>query len=71
MTYEVLQKEADGWGKIEVLADTFESGKPDDNQLGKWREKLATRTEILKYLETGERYWHGEGYGSEKRDHPA
>ena len=56
----------------EVLGVTFEEGKPEDKELGKWRQKLESREEKLKYLETGERYWYGkEWYGSEKRKNPA
>ena len=39
---------------------------------GRWRQKLGTRAEELKYLETGERYWYGRDWpGSEKRKQPA
>ena len=56
----------------EVLGATFEEGKPEDKELGKWRQKLESREEKLKYLETGERYWYGkEWYGSERRKNPA
>ena len=72
MEYEVEKKEAPGWGKVEVLGATFEEGKPEGEELGKWRYKLGTREEKLKYLETGERYWYGEEwYGSERRKTPA
>jgi hypothetical protein len=55
-----------------VLGETFEKGKPADTELGKWRQKLGTRKEKLRYLETGERYWFGkEWYGSERRKNPA
>jgi hypothetical protein len=40
--------------------------------MGKWRQKLASREEKLKYLQTGERYWYSsDWYGSEKRKKPA
>jgi hypothetical protein len=40
--------------------------------MGKWRQKLPSRSEKLKYLETGERYFYSpEGFGSEKRKKPA
>ncbi|MDP2730771.1 MAG: hypothetical protein Q8O55_09860 [Dehalococcoidales bacterium] len=58
--------------KIEVLGATFEEGKPEGTEMGKWRQKLGSRAEKLKYLETGERYWYGKDwYGSEKRKNPA
>ncbi len=37
-----------------------------------WRKKLRTREEMLKYLQTAERYWFSkEWYGSERRKTPA
>jgi hypothetical protein len=49
-----------------VLGATFEEGKPEGEEAGKWRQKLDTRQEKLKYLETGERYWYSkEWFGSE------
>ena len=72
MEYVVEKKSAPGWGEVEVLGVTFEEGKPEGKELGRWRYKLGTREEKLKYLETGERYWFGEEwYGSEKRKTPA
>ena len=55
-----------------VLGETFEPGKPEGKNDGRWRQKLGTRAEELKYLETGERYWYGKDWhGSEKRKQPA
>ena len=72
MEYKVEKKEAPGRGKVEVLGATFEEGKPQGEEMGKWRQKLGSREEKLKYLENGERYWYGkEWYGSEKRKTPA
>ncbi|MFC1949113.1 hypothetical protein ACFLVU_04280 [Chloroflexota bacterium] len=72
MEYKVEKKKAPGRDEVEILGDTFEKGKPEDIDDGKWREKLGTREERLKYLETGERYWYSqEWYGSEKRKNPA
>lgn len=57
---------------IPVLGETFEPGKPQGKDGGKWRQKLGTRAEELKYLETAERYWYGKDWpGSEKRKIPA
>jgi hypothetical protein len=57
---------------VELLDGTFESGKPASETEGKWRQKLSSRNEKLKYLKTGERYFYDkEGYGSEKRKNPA
>jgi len=72
MDYKVEKKEAPEWGEVEVLGATFEEGKPEGEDLGRWRQKLDTREQRLKYLETGERYWYGkEWYGSERRKNPA
>ena len=58
--------------KEEVLGPTYEPGKPEGEDLGRWRQKLESREETLKYLKTGERYWYSdEWYGSEKRKTPA
>jgi hypothetical protein len=66
------KKSAPAKKELEVLGATFEEGKPEDKELGKWRQKLESREEKLKYLETGERYWYGkEWYGSERRKNPA
>jgi hypothetical protein len=55
-----------------VLGATYEQGTPSGEDMGKWRQKLATREEKLKYLETGERYFYGrDWFGSEKRKKPA
>ncbi len=72
MEYKIDKKPAPGREEVEVLGPTFEEGKPEGEGLGKWRQKLASRDEKLKYLQTGERYWYGkEWYGSEKRKNPA
>ncbi len=72
MEYKVEKKRAPGREEVEVLGSTFEEGKPEGEELGKWRHKLGSREEKLKYLQTGERYWYGkEWYGSEKRKNPA
>ena len=58
--------------KKEVLGPTFEPGQPEGEDEGKWRQKLQSRDEKLKYLQSGERYWYSqEGFGSEKRKTPA
>ena len=74
MEYKVEKKSAPGRDEVEVLVlgATFEEGKPEGEELGKWRQKLRNRQEKLKYLQTGERYWYGKDwYGSEKRKNPA
>ena len=72
MEYKVEEKSAPGRDKVKVLGATFEEGKPEGEELGKWRQKLGSREEKLKYLQTGERYWYGKDwFGSEKRKNPA
>ena len=72
MEYKVEKKKAPGREEVEVLGATFEEGKPEGEEVGRWRQKLVSREEKLKYLETGERYWYGkEWYGSERRKNPA
>ena len=72
MEYVVEEKSAPGREKVEVLGATFEKGKPEGEETGKWRQKLESREDKLKYLQNGERYWYAkEGYGSEKRKNPA
>jgi hypothetical protein len=72
MEYKIEKKDAPGWGEIDVLGDTFEEGKPEGEEAGRWRQKLASREEKLKYLQNGERYWYSDDwFGSEKRKNPA
>lgn len=42
---------------VDVLGATYEKGKPEGEDTGKWRYKLRDRQEKLKYIKTGERYW--------------
>jgi hypothetical protein len=72
MEYKIDKKKAPGRDEVEVLGATFEEGVPDGEELGKWRQKLDSREDKLKYLQTGERYWFSEEwFGSEKRKNPA
>jgi hypothetical protein len=72
MEYKIEKKKAPGRDTVEVLGETYEAGKPAGEDMGRWRQKLASRNEKLKYLETGERYWYGKDwFGSEKRKNPA
>jgi len=72
MARKTVKKSASAGEKVEVLGATFEPGKPEGEDAGKWRQKLENRQEKLKYLENGERYWYGKDwFGSEKRKNPA
>jgi len=72
MKQKVEKKSTPVKEEAEVLGATFEKGKPEGEELGKWRQKLLSREDKLKYLQSGERYWYGQDwYGSEKRKNPA
>ena len=72
MEYKTEKMPAPGRDSVEVLGATYEPGKPVSGELGRWRQKLASREEKLKYLKSGERYWYSKDwYGSEKRKNPA
>ena len=71
MDYKVEKVKAPGRDQVEVLQETYEPGEPKGEEAGRWRQKMGTRAERLKYLQNGERYFYGkEGYGSEKRKNP-
>ena len=55
MEYQIEKKSAPGRKEVEVLGATFEKGKPEDSELGQWRQKVGGREEKLKYLENSER----------------
>ena len=72
MAYKTTKKEAPGRGSVDILAETYESGEPEGEEVGRWRQKLASRDERMKYLKSGERYWYSDDwFGSEKRKKPA
>lgn len=72
MEYKIEKVKAPGRDQVELLKETYERGKPEGEGMGKWRQKLASREEKIKYLRNGERYFYSEeGYGSEKRKNPA
>ena len=72
MEYEVKKVKAPGRDEVELLGATFEEGSPEGEEAGRWRQKLSSREDKLKYLQSGERYWYGDDwYGSEKRKNPA
>jgi hypothetical protein len=71
---EIEKKKAPGREEVEVLGATYEEGKPSGENMGRWSYKLTSRSENLKYLQTGQRYFFcpsSEGFGSEKRKNPA
>ena len=72
MDYKIEKVKAPGRDEVELLGATYEEGSPVGEELGRWRQKLGSRGEKLKYLENGERYWYSDDwYGSEKRKNPA
>lgn len=55
---------------VKVIGAEYETGVPEKPH--KWRQKIQGRQEMLKYLQSGERYWFSkEWYGSERRKNPA
>ena len=72
MDYKIEKKSAPGRPEVEVLGPTFEPGRPEGEEMGRWRQKLASRADQLRYLESAERYWFSKDwFGSEKRKNPA
>ena len=72
MAYKTVKKDAPGRGKMDILAETYEPGEPKGEEAGRWRQKLESREEMMKFLKSGERYWYDkEWFGSEKRKNPA
>ena len=72
MAQNVKKVKAPNRDSVELLGETYETGKPEGEQMGRWRQKFDTREERIKYLRNGERYFFSkEGYGSEKRKYPA
>ena len=61
MEYKIEKTKAPGRDEVEVLGATFEEGKPEGEELGRWRQKLDSREEKLKYLQNGERYCYRQG----------
>lgn len=71
---EILKMKAPNRQEVEILGGSFEEGTPQGEMMGKWNNKLSNRSEILKYLQTGQRYFFSapdEVFGSEKRKKPA
>ena len=54
MGYIIEKKSAPGRTEVEVLGPTYEKGKPEGENMGRWRQKLMSREEKLKYIETAE-----------------
>jgi hypothetical protein len=72
MEYKIEKVKAPGREQVELLKETYEKGQPEGENAGRWRQKLASRAEKLKYLQNGERYFYSKDwYGSEKRKNPA
>lgn len=72
MDYKISKTAAPGRNTVEMLGETYEPGIPEGEEKGRWRQKLASREEKIKYLRNGERYWFSDDwFGSEKRKNPA
>jgi hypothetical protein len=48
--YKIEKKPAPEWGMVEVLGETYEPGKPEGADQGRWEQKLLSREEKLRYL---------------------
>ncbi len=55
MEYKIEEKSAPGRDKVKVLGETFEKGKPEGENAGRWLHKLRDRQEKLRYLEAGKK----------------
>ena len=55
MEYKIEERKAPGREKVKVLAETFEKGKPEGENAGRWLRKLRDRQEMLKYLEASKK----------------
>ena len=55
MEYKIVEKDTPGRGKLRVLGETFEKGKPEGESAGRWLHKLRDRQEMLKYLEASKK----------------
>ena len=72
MEYKIDKTKAPGRDEVELLGATYEEGKPEGEDMGRWRQKLGSREDKIKYLKNGERYFYSdEWFGSEKRKNPA
>jgi hypothetical protein len=70
MSSDLIKKKSHTGEEVEVIGPNYEPGKPEGK--GDWRLRMENREQMLKYLQSGERYWYAEeGYGSEKRKTPA
>jgi len=49
--------------------NNLQPGKPEKPLA--WLKNITDRDQMLRYLKTAERYWFGEGFGSESRKTPA
>ena len=52
MEYEIEEKSAPGRGKVKILGATYDEGKPQGENEGRWQQKLRDRQEKLKYLQS-------------------
>ena len=72
MVRKTVREEPSGRDKKDITEKPYEAGEPKGEDAGRWRQKLESREEKLKYLKSGERYWYSDDwFGSEKRKKPA
>ena len=69
---EKIKKKLYDGSDIEILGPTYEAGKPEGEEEGRWKIKMQDREGYIKYLQQAERYWYNDDwFGSEKRKNPA
>ncbi len=71
MEYKIIEKKDYAGNNVKVLDVTYDAGTPEIKGVGEdrgWRGHFTDRSEMLRYLKNGERYWYSpEWYGSEKK----
>jgi hypothetical protein len=71
MESSVKKKRFDGM-EVEVLGETYDPGATPMKEKYDWEDRLESKEEIMRFLQSGLRYWYAkEGFGSEKRKNPA
>jgi len=67
-----IKKERFDGTEVEVLGEAYEEGMSEQGDKYDWESRIGSdKDDIMKFLQSGLRYWYGEGFGSEKRKTPA
>jgi len=54
---ETIKKKRFDGSEVEILGETYEEGSTGQGDKDNWQDKLDDRDDIIKFLETGLRYW--------------